>query len=115
MAESIAQRTCTPCRGGVPPLTETQAAGYLAQTPGWELLEESRVIRRTFKFASFRDSLGFVAKVGELAETQGHHPEICFAWGRATVTLETRKIKGLHENDFIMAAKINALAGEPHA
>jgi 4a-hydroxytetrahydrobiopterin dehydratase len=111
MAESIAQKSCTPCRGGVPPLTLAEAGGYLPQTPGWELLEEGRLIRRKFKVANFRESLAFVDKVGALAEAEGHHPDICFGWGYATISLQTHKIKGLHENDFIMAAKINQLAG----
>jgi 4a-hydroxytetrahydrobiopterin dehydratase len=111
MAESIAQKSCTPCRGGIPPLTLAEADRYLPQTPGWELLEEGRLIRRKFKFANFRDSLAFVDKVGELAEAEGHHPDICFGWGHATISLQTHKIKGLHENDFIMAAKINQVTG----
>ena len=110
MAEDIAQKTCTPCRGGVPPLTREAADGYLPQTPGWELAEDGRLIRRTFKFANFRKALGFVDKVGELAEAEGHHPDICFGWGYAAISLHTHKIKGLHENDFILAAKINQLA-----
>jgi 4a-hydroxytetrahydrobiopterin dehydratase len=111
MSERIAQKTCTPCRGGVPPLAPAAAAGYLAQTPGWELLDEAHWLRRKFIFANFRDSLVFVNKVGTLAEQEGHHPDICFGWGYATVSLQTHKIKGLHENDFIMAAKINLTMG----
>ncbi|CDX17587.1 putative pterin-4-alpha-carbinolamine dehydratase 1 [Mesorhizobium sp. ORS 3324] len=109
MADGIAQKTCTPCRGGVAPLTQEAAEGYLPQTPGWEL-EEAHVLRRSFKFADFRQSLGFVDKVARLAEEEGHHPDICFGWGYAAVSLQTHKIKGLHENDFIMAAKINLIA-----
>ncbi|WP_367159141.1 4a-hydroxytetrahydrobiopterin dehydratase [Mesorhizobium sp.] len=111
MAESIAQKTCTPCRGGIPPLTEKEASGYLSQTPGWNLLEAGHLIRRKFKFADFREALTFVDGVGRLAEEEGHHPEICFGWGYAEISLQTHKIRGLHENDFIMAAKINQLAG----
>ena len=111
MATDIAQKTCTPCRGGVPPLTPEEAGDYLSQTPGWELLEKARLLRCKFKFADFRESLSFVDKVGRLAEREGHHPDICFGWGYAAVSLQTHKIKGLHENDFIMAAKINQLAG----
>jgi 4a-hydroxytetrahydrobiopterin dehydratase len=110
MSTDIAEKTCTPCRGGIPPLTPEEAAAYQQQTPAWELLEEGRKIRRTFKFANFRGALDFVAHVGELAEAEGHHPEIGFGWGFATVSLQTKKIKGLHENDFIMAAKIDRLA-----
>jgi 4a-hydroxytetrahydrobiopterin dehydratase len=113
MSTDIAERTCTPCRGGIPPLTPEEAAALQRQTPDWELLEEGRKIRRTFTFSDFRGALDFVGRVGELAEAEGHHPEIGFGWGFATVSLYTRKIKGLHENDFIMAAKIDRLAGAP--
>jgi 4a-hydroxytetrahydrobiopterin dehydratase len=111
MATGIAQKTCTPCRGGVPPLAPEEAATYLSQTPGWELLEEAHLLRRKFKFADFRQSLAFIDKVGQLAEQEGHHPDICFGWGYAAISLQTHKIRGLHENDFIMAAKINQLTG----
>jgi 4a-hydroxytetrahydrobiopterin dehydratase len=73
-------------------------------------MDEARRIERTFRFGNFRDALAFVQGVGELAEAQGHHPDISFGWGYATVSLRTKKIKGLHENDFIMAAKIDHLA-----
>ena len=111
MTDGIAQKTCTPCRGGVAPLTQEAAEGYLSQTPGWELLEEAHLLRRKFKFADFRQSLSFVDEVGRLAEEEGHHPDICFGWGYAAISLQTHKIKGLHENDFIMAAKINQFTG----
>jgi 4a-hydroxytetrahydrobiopterin dehydratase len=109
MTENLTARTCTPCRGGIPPLGREEAARYLREVPGWELTDEGRKIRRTWRFASFREALAFVQAVGELAEAEGHHPEIAFGWGHATVELQTRKIKGLHENDFILAAKIDRL------
>ena len=112
MAENILQKTCTPCRGGIPPMTREEAANYLPQTPGWELRDDGRLIRRKFSFADFRQSLAFVDRVGELAESEGHHPDISFGWGYADISLNTHKIKGLHENDFILAAKINQLAEE---
>src|SRR5262249_52037552 len=86
-----------------------EAAAYQRQTPNWELIDENRRIRRTFRFANFRTALEFVQRVGELAEAEAHHPEITFGWGFETVSLQTKKIKGLHENDFIMAAKIDRL------
>jgi 4a-hydroxytetrahydrobiopterin dehydratase len=111
----LASRTCTPCRGGIPPMGEDEARGLLDQAPGWELLEGRRIERR-FRFRNFKDALSFVDRVGALAEDEGHHPDIAFGWGYATITLHTHKIKGLHENDFIMAAKINGLApSEPAA
>ncbi|WP_069883381.1 4a-hydroxytetrahydrobiopterin dehydratase [Bosea sp. BIWAKO-01] len=111
MAEDLARKTCTPCRGGIPPLTREEAAAYLPRTPGWDLLDDGHKLHREFKFADFRASLDFIGKVGSLAEEEGHHPDICFGWGYAGITLQTHKIRGLHENDFIMAAKIGELAG----
>jgi len=100
MTETLAEKTCTPCRGGVPPL-------------GRELRDDAHRIERTFRFCNFREALAFVQQVGELAESEGHHPDISFGWGRATVSLSTKKIKGLHENDFIMASKIDRMADRP--
>jgi 4a-hydroxytetrahydrobiopterin dehydratase len=106
----LTEKTCVPCKGGVPPLAEDEAGNLLAQTPGWELQEHGKRIERTYRFKNFREALGFVDQVGGLAEDEGHHPDITFGWGYATISLYTHKIKGLHENDFIMAAKINRLA-----
>ena len=110
MPNTLAAKSCTPCRGGIPPLTIEEAQVYLAQAPGWELLDDGRKIQRTYRFKNFREALGFVQRAGELAEAEGHHPDIAFGWGYATVSLQTKKIKGLHENDFIMAAKLDRIA-----
>ncbi len=107
---SLSMKQCVPCRGGVPPLDRDQAENYLQEVPGWNLVESTRIQRR-FKFKNFVEALAFVNRVAELAEREGHHPDIGFGWGYCDVTLYTHKIKGLHENDFIMAAKINALYG----
>ena len=112
MTEELTQKVCTPCQGGVPPLTHEEAAQHLGPVQGWELLDDARRIERTDRFKNFWEALAFVQGFGELAEAEGHHPNVCFGWGYATVSLETKKIKGLHENDFIMAAKINRWAGE---
>ncbi len=106
---SLTDKTCTPCRGGVPPLTHEEAEAFRASVKDWELLDDAQRIQREFRFKNFREALHFVAEVGELAETEGHHPDVCFGWGHAEVSLQTKKIKGLHENDFIMAAKIDRL------
>jgi 4a-hydroxytetrahydrobiopterin dehydratase len=111
MSDDLTSKTCTPCRGGVPPLTRTEAERYSAQAPGWTLVHEGRAIERSFKFKNFKEAMDFVAKVGSLSESEGHHPDISFGWGWAKVSWQTKKIKGLHENDFIMAAKTNELAG----
>ncbi len=107
---NLTQQTCVPCRGGVDPLEPSSARELLASTPGWELLDDARKIRRNFDFNDFAATLAFVNMVGVLAEAEGHHPDITFGWGYCTVFFYTHKIKGLHQNDFIMAAKVNKLA-----
>jgi 4a-hydroxytetrahydrobiopterin dehydratase len=109
MTETLAEKKCTPCRGRVPPLTREEAGRFQSQTPNWELREGGHRIERTFRFSNFQEALKFVRNVGELAEIEGHHPDISFGWGYATISLRTKKIKGLHENDFIMASKINRM------
>jgi 4a-hydroxytetrahydrobiopterin dehydratase len=106
----LAGKTCTACRGGEPPLDRAEAERYLRETPGWTLMDEGKRIERSFKLKNFREALALVNRIGELAEEEGHHPDINLGWGYVTVSLHTHKIKGLHENDFIMAAKINRLA-----
>ena len=107
MVDTLAAKTCTPCKGGIPPLPLQEAERLRGEVPQWELRDGGRNIERTFKFRNFAEALNFVQQVGELAETEGHHPDISFGWGHATVRLQTKKIKGLHENDFILAAKID--------
>ena len=102
-------KTCTPCRGGIPPLARSEAQALLAQAPGWALDETATRISRRFTFPDFATALAFVQRVGDIAESEGHHPDISLGWGYAEVTFYTHKIKGLHENDFIMAAKVNKL------
>jgi 4a-hydroxytetrahydrobiopterin dehydratase len=114
MTETLASKTCTPCRGGIPPLTREQAEVFHAQAPDWQLAEEARRIERSFRFRNFREALTFVQEMGELAEAEGHHPNVSFGWGNATVSLQTKKIKGLHANDFIMATTAYSLAWLRH-
>ncbi len=106
---SLTAKQCAPCRGGIPPLTRDAALELLRETPEWSLEEDATRIARTFRFKDFAAALSFVNQVGALAEAEGHHPDIYFGWGYCTVTLHTHKIKGLHENDFILAAKIDRL------
>jgi 4a-hydroxytetrahydrobiopterin dehydratase len=108
-AEGKKSLPCTPCRGGIPPLTRAQAELFHAQAPEWQLVEEAHRIERSFQFRNFREAFTFVREIAELAEAEGHHPNISFGWGNATVSLQTKKIKGLHENDFIMATKIDRI------
>jgi 4a-hydroxytetrahydrobiopterin dehydratase len=96
----------------MPPLTQEEAANYGGQAPDWELLDGAKRIERTYRFKNFREAFAFVERAAALAEVQGHHPEITFGWGYAMVSLHTKKIKGLHENDFIMAAKLDRIAAE---
>jgi 4a-hydroxytetrahydrobiopterin dehydratase len=113
MATALAEKTCTPCRGGVPPLTPEQAEGYRVLATDWSLLDGATRIERRFRFKDFGEAFAFVAHAAEVAETEGYHPDITFGWGYAVVSLRTKKIKGLHENDFIMAAKLDRLADDP--
>jgi 4a-hydroxytetrahydrobiopterin dehydratase len=107
MAE-LASKTCIPCKGGTPPLAGKEIEDLRRQIPEWEVVEEHH-LRRVFRFKNFREAWGFVNKVGELAEQQGHHPDISFGWGYAEVTVWTHKINGLTESDFIFAAKVDTL------
>ena len=105
----LTARKCVPCRGGTPPLSRAEAEAYLRLVPEWRLTHDATRIERRFKFPDFASALAFVQKVGAVAEREGHHPDITFGWGYANVVFYTHKIKGLHENDFIMAAKADKL------
>jgi 4a-hydroxytetrahydrobiopterin dehydratase len=107
---ALVEQKCVPCQGGIPPMPRPQAERYLKETPGWQLDGGGIKISRKFTFPDFVKSLDFVNKVGALAEDEGHHPDISFGWGYAEVVFYTHKIQGLHENDFVMAAKVNRLA-----
>lgn len=104
----LAARECVPCRGGVPPMKGEGIQNLLGELSGWEVVREHH-LRKEYKFKNFREALDFVNSVGELAEEQGHHPDICFGWGKAEITIWTHKIDGLTESDFILAAKIDNL------
>ena len=104
----LAERQCVPCRGGVPPLAGEEIEKLLAQLEEWQVTNEHHLLK-TYRFKDFRESLQFVNRLGELAEAQGHHPDICFGWGKAEVTIWTHKIDGLTESDFVLAAKIDEL------
>lgn len=108
---SLDEMKCVPCRGGVPTLTDTEIDLYYRQLQRWSVVEKNGIKRleRSFQFEDFAEALAFTNKVGEIAEKEGHHPDILTEWGRVTVTWWTHKIKGLHKNDFIMAAKTDAL------
>lgn len=105
----LATRRCVPCEGGVPPLPREAARRLQTAVPAWTLDEEVGSIRRTFRFRTFREAVGFVNAVADVAEEEGHHPDITIRYSRVTCTLTTHAIGGLSENDFIMAAKIDRL------
>ena len=103
---------CVPCRAGTPQATDEEISQLHAEIPDWQLVEREGIKRleRVFRFKNFAEALQFTDKVGELAEAEGHHPALLTEWGRVTVTWWTHKIKGLHQNDFILAAKTDGLA-----
>jgi len=103
------QQSCVPCRGGIPPLNQENAEKYLSEVPKWKLIDENSKTCRNFAFNNFIDALSFVNKVGELCEAEGHHADITFGWGYCSIVFYSHKIGGLHENDFIMAAKCDKL------
>jgi 4a-hydroxytetrahydrobiopterin dehydratase len=108
MPEDLASQTCVPCRGGVPPIKGAELQQLLQQVPQWKAVNEHH-LTRAYSFPDFQQALAFVNRVGEVAEQQGHHPDILLTWGKAEITLWTHKIDGLTQSDFIMAAKIDRL------
>lgn len=107
MAE-LASKTCVPCRGGVPPLAGKELENLVKEVPQWRVVNGHHLTRE-FKFPDFKQALAFVNQVGNIAEEQGHHPDIFLTWGKAAVTTWTHKIDGLTESDFILAAKIDRI------
>ena len=108
---SLADRNCVPCRGGVPALKGKELADFHRQLPDpaeWKVVSEHHIVR-AYKFPDFLSALAFVNKVGELAEQQGHHPDILLGWGKVEITTWTHAVDGLTESDFILAAKIDGL------
>jgi len=105
----LSEKTCVPCRGGVPPLTADQIRPLSAEVNDWNVVNNHH-IEREFKFKDFKTALDFTNKVGAIAEDQAHHPDIFLAWGKVGVKIWTHKIDGLTESDFILAAKIDRAA-----
>jgi 4a-hydroxytetrahydrobiopterin dehydratase len=104
----LAEKQCIPCQGGVPPLKGAEIEKYRAEIPEWNVVNEHH-LERVFQFPDFKTALEFVNRVGELAEEQGHHPDLLLSWGRVEVRIWTHKVDGLTESDFILAAKIDRL------
>ncbi len=110
--EGLAEKHCAPCRGGVAPLTEVQARALAAKVPAWTLEDGATRLRRHFEFRDFREAMAFVNRVADVAEAEGHHPDFAIHWNAVDLTLWTHKIGGLHENDFIVSARIDRLLEE---
>jgi 4a-hydroxytetrahydrobiopterin dehydratase len=106
--EALAQKHCVPCKGGTPSLKGAALKPYALQVPLWTVAHEHH-LERVIKFEDFVTALAFVNRIGEIAEAEGHHPDIELGWGRVGVKIYTHKIDGLTESDFILAAKIDAL------
>jgi 4a-hydroxytetrahydrobiopterin dehydratase len=104
----LASKTCIPCRGGVPPLKGEELRALQRQLPSWQVVIDHH-LHRDYTFPDFKTALEFVNRVGEIAEEQGHHPDITLGWGKVEITTWTHKIDGLTESDFILAAKIEQL------
>ncbi len=108
---TLAAESCVPCRGGIPPLGDAEIAEPLTQVPDWQVIRSGEIprLQRVFRFKNFVEALDFTNRVGALAEAQGHHPLLITEWGRVTVQWWTHAIRGLHRNDFIMAARTDRL------
>lgn len=116
MTAALIDRSCRPCRTGEPPLARNDAEAMLLQLMDWRLLDGPQRIERRWRFSDFERALRFVEAVAVLAEREGHHPDVSFGWGYAVLSLHTHAVDGLHENDFILAAKVDRLdEGLPEA
>src|SRR5690349_22629315 len=109
MSDDLSHKRCIPCEGGAVKMTREEAERMHAQVPEWTLSSDATVLSRSFPFKDFQKALDFVNKVGEVAQAEWHHPDIKLGWGKAEITFTTHSIRGLSENDFIMAAKVDAL------
>ncbi len=105
MSEELANKSCVPCRGGIPPLAGAELDQLASKLPEWNVVDGHH-LARDYGFKDFVEALGFVNEVGKIAEAEGHHPDIWFTWGKARIEIYTHKIDGLTESDFVLAAKI---------
>jgi 4a-hydroxytetrahydrobiopterin dehydratase len=109
----LAQKRCTPCRGGVPPLAGAALAAFQDKLPSWKVIDGHH-LAKSFLFPDFKTALDFVNRVGAIAEGEGHHPDLRLSWGKVDVETYTHKIEGLTENDFILGAKIDEAFSPTH-
>ncbi|PZO12211.1 MAG: 4a-hydroxytetrahydrobiopterin dehydratase [Leptolyngbya foveolarum] len=113
-SKPLASQVCIPCSGSMPPATAEEIAQLLTHLSGWSLIQADGVsqLQKQYRFKTFRQALAFTNAVGEVAESAGHHPALLTEWGKVTVTWWTHAINGLHQNDFVMAAKTDAIAAQ---
>ena len=104
----LSQKKCVPCEVGGIPLIRTEIEDYLKDVDGWKNIDDKKIEKR-FKFKNFKEAMDFANKITDIAEEEGHHPTLTISWGQVIVILYTHEISGLHENDFIMAAKIDKI------
>jgi 4a-hydroxytetrahydrobiopterin dehydratase len=112
--ENLGTQKCTACSGNSPGVTEAEIAELKPQIPEWKIavVDGERRLERRYEFPNFESALDFTNRVGAAAEAEGHHPALLTEWGKVTVTWWTHAISGLHQNDFIMAAKTDAIAAQ---
>ena len=113
MAETLTSKSCTPCRAGTPHSPQRRSRGTIVRPPLGRCATTVTGSSARSSSRTSAEAFAFVQRVADLAETEGHHPDVCFGWGYATVSLQTKKIKGLHENDFIVAAKLDQMGDVP--
>ena len=109
----LANKKCIPCEGGIPSFDLKEIHKYLKKVDGWDVKEDEldgHYLTKQYKFENFVESQNFVNKVGQIAEIEGHHPDIWFGWGYAKIKIFTHAIQGLHESDFVLAAKIDRIS-----
>ena len=109
----LANKKCIPCEGGIPSFDLSEIHKYLKKIDGWDVNSDDKknyYLIKQFKFSNFLESQSFINKVGDLAEKEGHHPDIWFGWGYAKIKIFTHAINGLHESDFVLAAKIDKIS-----
>ena len=104
--DDLTKKHCVPCEGGIAPFSPSQIKDYLKEVPEWTVFDNSK-IKREFKFKDFKEAMNFISKVADLAEAEGHHPDIHIFYNKVSLELSTHAIGGLSENDFILAAKID--------
>jgi 4a-hydroxytetrahydrobiopterin dehydratase len=105
--EELVKKRCVPCEGGVAPFDRTKAEAYLSGLSGWVLTEDAAAIRKEYKFKNFKEVIAYFNRIAQIAEEENHHPDLRIGYSRVGVELSTHSIKGLSENDFILAAKFD--------